>query len=151
MSGPAMLDANILIYADDSTAGAKTRMAREVIAALVAQARAAVSPQVLGEYWTVATRRLTRPIPQEAAEARLRGFMNSMRVLSYDWAVVAEAVRGTRRYGFHYYDAQVWASARLAGIGIVLSEDFATGSEVEGVRFVDPFAEDFDLEALLGA
>jgi predicted nucleic acid-binding protein len=48
-----------------------------------------------------------------------------------------------------YYDAQIWACARVNRIPLVLSEDFADGTVVEGVRFANPFAEGFDLDALL--
>ena len=37
-------------------------------------------------------------------------------------------------------EAQVWAAARLEHVPVVLSEDFADGCEIEGVRFVYPFA-----------
>ncbi len=33
----------------------------------------------------------------------------------------------------------IWATARDAGVPIVLSEDFQDGREIEGVRFVNPF------------
>jgi predicted nucleic acid-binding protein len=44
-----------------------------------------------------------------------------------------------------YYDAQIWASARLNQIPTVFSEDFASGSTVEGVTFINPFDKDFKL------
>ncbi len=149
MSGLVMLDANVLVYAEDSSSGSKSISAEDVITFLVGRSRAAVTPQVLGEYWLTATRKLTRSLPEQAAEVRVREFRNYMRVIPQDGVVVSEAIRGARRYGFHYYDAQIWAAARLNGINVVVSEDFASGSEVEGVRFVNPFAKGFDLEALL--
>jgi predicted nucleic acid-binding protein len=36
--------------------------------------------------------------------------------------------------------------ARLNQIGVVFSEDFNNGSTLEGVRFVNPFAEEFVVE-----
>jgi predicted nucleic acid-binding protein len=63
--------------------------------------------------------------------------------------VVLEALRATIRYQMHYYDAQIWAVARVNHISLVLSEDFADGAVIEGVRFANPFAEGFDLEAAL--
>jgi predicted nucleic acid-binding protein len=44
-----------------------------------------------------------------------------------------------------FWDAQIWAAARLHRIPVVLSEDFNPGAVIEGVRFVDPFGEDFEL------
>gem|GEM_PF-5722964 len=35
--------------------------------------------------------------------------------------------------------------ARDLAVGVVLSEDFQDGQEIEGVRFIDPFAKGFDL------
>jgi predicted nucleic acid-binding protein len=37
----------------------------------------------------------------------------------------------------------------LNGVPIILSEDFEDGRVIDGVRFIDPFARDFDAEALL--
>jgi predicted nucleic acid-binding protein len=70
-------------------------------------------------------------------------------VLDVTGPIVLEAVRGARLYQMAYWDAQIWASARLNQIPFILSEDFDTETVVEGVRFVNPFASDFDLEAWL--
>jgi predicted nucleic acid-binding protein len=40
------------------------------------------------------------------------------------------------------WDAQVWATAKLNQIPVVLSEDFASGSVIEGVLFENPFASE---------
>jgi predicted nucleic acid-binding protein len=60
--------------------------------------------------------------------------------------IVLEATRGVRAYQFSFWDAQIWAAARLNQIPVVFSEDFSDGSVLEGVRFVNPFAEDFQIE-----
>ena len=61
--------------------------------------------------------------------------------------IVLEALRGVRDHGLSYYDAQIWAAARLNQVPVVFSEDFNTDSVLDGVRFVNPFATDFDLAA----
>jgi predicted nucleic acid-binding protein len=63
--------------------------------------------------------------------------------------VVLEAARGSRDFQLSYWDAQLWATARMNQIGVVLSEDFQDGRVIEGVRFVNPFSTSFDLSALL--
>jgi hypothetical protein len=45
-----------------------------------------------------------------------------------------------------YYDAQVWAVAKLPQIPAIFSEDFNSGASLEGVRFVNPFAPAFRLD-----
>jgi hypothetical protein len=51
-----------------------------------------------------------------------------------------------------YWDAQIWASAKMNQIPVVFSEDFGDGVIIEGVRFVNPFSAGFNLETwLLGS
>ncbi len=57
-----------------------------------------------------------------------------------------EAARGVRDHRFSFWDAQIWTTARLNQLPLVFSEDFNPGQVTEGVRFVDPFAADFQLE-----
>jgi len=51
-----------------------------------------------------------------------------------------EAARGVKEHRFSYWDAQIWAAAKLNQVPVIFSEDFASGSTVEGVTFVNPFA-----------
>ena len=62
--------------------------------------------------------------------------------------MVLEAVRGVRDHRFSFYDAQIWAVARLNSIPVILSEDFNTGASIEGVLFVNPLDLSFDLATL---
>jgi predicted nucleic acid-binding protein len=57
-----------------------------------------------------------------------------------------EAARGVRDYLLAYYDAQIWAIARLNQIPIIFSEDFQDGQLLEGVRFINPFTSKFNLK-----
>jgi predicted nucleic acid-binding protein len=57
-----------------------------------------------------------------------------------------EAGRGVRDHKLSYFDAQVWATARLNQVPVVFSEDFDDGSILGGVRFVNPFSQKFLLE-----
>jgi predicted nucleic acid-binding protein len=41
------------------------------------------------------------------------------------------------------WDAQIWATARLNQIPVVLSEDFSDGAVIEGIRIVNPFTVSF--------
>jgi hypothetical protein len=46
------------------------------------------------------------------------------------------------------WDPQIWATARVHQIPVILTESFDAGQTVEGVRFVGPLAEDFDVNGL---
>ena len=66
--------------------------------------------------------------------------------------LAAHRPRGARspagRQGAHasYYDAQIWAVARLGRVAVVLSEDFNPGAVLDGVSFTGSIQ--FDLAAL---
>ena len=68
-------------------------------------------------------------------------------VLDVTGLAVLEAVRGVRVHQLPYWDAQLWAVARLNQVPVIFSEDFSTGAMLEGVRFVSPLTERFDLAA----
>lgn len=57
--------------------------------------------------------------------------------------VVLEAVRGVCDHQFSFLDSMVWATAKMNQIPAILSEDFSNRSVIEGVRFINPFSEDF--------
>lgn len=64
-------------------------------------------------------------------------------------AIVNEATVGVQQHHLSYWDAQLWATARLNQVAVVLSEDFASGSRRGGVRFVNPLQPGFDVASLL--
>jgi predicted nucleic acid-binding protein len=147
----AMVDTNVLVYAVDERDPRKMAAARQAVEVLEMQRRGVVTTQILGEFFNVVVCRFSRTLSLDVAQAGLERYAATMRVLDMRVPVVFEAARGVRRYGLSYYDAQIWASARLAGIELVLSEDFAAGTEIEGVRFLDPFAEGFSLAEALAS
>jgi predicted nucleic acid-binding protein len=63
--------------------------------------------------------------------------------------IVMEATRGVRDHQLSYYDAQIWATARLNQVQLVLSEDFQDGQTLEGVHFTNPFAPTFNIDEWL--
>ena len=44
------------------------------------------------------------------------------------------------------WGCQIWASARLHQIPLIFTEDFNVGAVLEGVRFVTPSEEGFNLD-----
>jgi predicted nucleic acid-binding protein len=59
--------------------------------------------------------------------------------------IVLEALRGVRQYQLSFWDAQIWAAARLNQIPTIFSQDFQSGTMLEGIRLVNPFLEAFQL------
>ena len=146
MSARYLLDTNVLVYAEDADEPAKCGRARDLIADLVLRDAGVVSSQVLAEFFVTVTRRFAKRLDGAEASKRLEQLADLLPVLDVNADVVREAARGVARYRMSFWDAQIWASARLAGVGTVLTEDLPGAGEIEGVRFADPFAEGFSLE-----
>ncbi len=147
-----LLDTNVLVYGFDGAEPEKQARALDVVARVgrpgPSGPSAALPAQALAEFARVATGRLRPPLPADEVYRQVGLYERAFPVVSLTPAVVLEAVRGLRDHGFSYYDAQIWAAARLNQIPVVLSEDFASGSTVEGVTFVDPFDQAFEADAL---
>lgn len=146
MSASLLVDTNVLVYAYDMDELPRRARSIEVMGRLQERpGSAAVSTQTLSEYCSVMTRKFARTWKAEETARQVRGFLGVFEVIPTGVDVVLEAMRGVSRYQLAYYDAQIWAAARLSGIPVVLSEDFTDGLELEGVHFADPFSDGFDL------
>ena len=144
------LDTNVLVYAYDPSEPGKQARAQDVLDRLARARIGAVSAQVLAEFIAVSTAKLPAPLSLAEAYARIENFLRIWRIVDLTGMIVLEAVRGVREHGFSYWDAQIWAAARLNQIPLVLSEDFKDGAVVEGVRFADPFRENFEIGRWIG-
>ena len=125
-----MVDTNILLYAYDRAEPVRQPSALAVLDALVKRHIGVLTPQVLAEFYLNATRKLEPPLTDEEAYERIQNYMLSWEVLELSGPIVLEAARGVRIHKMAYWDAQIWASARLHQIPTVLSEDFNVGAVI---------------------
>ena len=151
MSADVLLDTNILIYLFDLFEPDKRRQATALVEALINSDNGAISTQVLVEFASVVTRKLKTPLTSAEAYIRVEELIRTWEVIEVTPLTVLEAVRGVRDYGFSIWDAQIWATALLNKIPLVLSEDFNTDAVIEGVHFANPFLAGFDIKAIIHA
>jgi len=142
---PILIDTNVLVYLYDVKSPNKAARAREVIERLDLTRSGRLSVQNLAEFFRVATGKLDPPLSNQDAMTQISLFMRLFPVYEMTPMIVLEAARGARDHALSYYDAQVWATARLNQVPVLFSEDFSDGQVLEGVRFVNPFAEGFIL------
>ena len=135
---------NILVYAYDTRDAAKRMRAIAILRQLRRRRVGTLSVQVMGEFFWNATRKIRPPLPEVRAERSVTNWTRSWPVFELTPAIVLEAIRGTQRHGLPYWDALIWATAKLNGVPTVLSEDFSDGSLIEGVRFLNPFRPALD-------
>jgi predicted nucleic acid-binding protein len=105
--------------------------------------RAGLNARCLSEFFALVTRRLPEPLAPAEALAQADRLARACRVLDVTAAVVLEG--GSAHHGLVLWDALIWAAARLNQVAAVLTEDAPHGRTLEGVRFLNPFATEFDL------
>ena len=149
MMPPILIDTNLLIYLYDPNQPDKQKQSERVLEQLELTRSGRLSVQALAEFFSVATRKLSPRLTSAQALDQVTLFTRLWPVFDLTPMIVMEAGRGVRDHRLSYYDAQVWATARLNQIPVVFSEDFRDGSVLEGVRFVNPFSREFLLEKWL--
>lgn len=148
MASEVFLDTNVLVYAFDLDVRAKHERALAVLKALSSR-RTFISVQVLSEFANVMTHPRKLAWDPDHAAAIVSDLTLEHIVVQVTHETVGHALRARCVWGLSYYDAQIWSSAAMAGVPVLLSEDFPDGRELGPVRFVNPFADEFDM-AMLG-
>jgi len=140
MTDRVLVDTNILVYAYDRAEPWKQEQALDILDRLAITRTGVLSTQVLGEFFVVATRKLSAPLSVAEAYERIQNHLRAWPVLEVTGLIVLEAARGVRAYQFSFWDAQIWATARLNQIPEIYSEDFNSNGVIEGIRFRNPLA-----------
>lgn len=142
----ALIDTNILVYAVDPGSPEKQKRAIELLEQLAIVGNGRLSVQCLAEFFSATTRKLQPPLTASQATEQLQSLAQSFPVLDLTPMIILEAARGVTEHHLSYYDAQIWATARLNQLPVIFSEDFDSNSALEGVRFINPLATGFQLE-----
>ena len=138
-----MTDTNVFVYAHDPTDPARQAHAVSHIARLAVAGELVVSVQVLNEFYSRATRPNRPPeLSNEEAARIVRDIAASASVLPLTAAVTLRALQGCSDHGLAWWDALLWATARENGISLIYTEDLPGMTEIDGVRYVDPFTDD---------
>lgn len=133
------VDTNILVYANDSTAGPKQAQAAALLERLVSENRAAVSTQVLIEFYSTLTRKLGR-------DSRLA---EEIIVDLAHWTIhrpthsdILHAIALQRRHKISWWDALIVNSALQLGCSVLWSEDLSSHHKYGPLTVRNPFASE---------
>ncbi len=141
-----LMDTNILVYMVDPRDVERQEKAIALLRMLEERGAGCLSVQCLSEFVNASMRKLTPPLTAGEAYEQVSLLAGFWQVFDLTPQIVLEAARGVRDHGLAYHDAQIWAAARLNQVPLVFSEDFQDGLTLEGIRFVNPFAEGFEVE-----
>lgn len=93
---------------------------------------------MLSEFYVNATRKLQPPMPVGDARAELRRFQR-WQPWQIDHATIEAAWAIESRYGLHFWDSLIVASAQQLGCTFLLTEDLQHEQLIDSVRIVNPF------------
>ncbi len=130
------LDTNLLVYTVDKGARDKHAAARRLVE-LALRADCVLTLQALAEFYFAVTRK--GKLPASQAQAQIEAWQDLFPVVMAKPSTLNRAIEATRAHRLGFWDAMLWATAREAGVALLLSEDFHDGQVIEGVRFVNPF------------
>jgi predicted nucleic acid-binding protein len=141
-----LLDTNVLVYAFDRGEPDKRKLAMKLILDLQQSAVGCLSVQSLSEFFNAVTRGAKPKLSIDEALQAVQEYLLAFPIFLLTPSVVLEAARGVRDHSLSFYDAQLWALALINDVPVIFSEDFQDGLVLEGIRFVNPFVENFELE-----
>jgi predicted nucleic acid-binding protein len=126
-------DSNVILYllSGDVT---KADRAQSLLAA-----GAVISVQVLNEVTSVCQRKLKMPWAE--IDALLLAVKAACKVVPLTVASHEKAVELAKRYRLSFYDANIVASAIIAGAPALLTEDMHNGLLIDGLKLQNPFNE----------
>ena len=137
MAQKYFVDTNILIYAHDSSTGAKHDRARQLIERLWTSGEGVLSTQVLQELCINLQRKIARPISVEEVRQLIQDYMSWEIVVNTAESVI-RALEIEVRYKISFWDALVLHAAENSGAAILYSEDLSAGQSYGSIQVVNP-------------
>ena len=134
------VDANVLVYAFDSSAARKQQAARQLLERLWENSGGCLSIQVLQEFFVTVTRKVAKPLSVAEATARIREF-SAWRVFAPTPGDVLDAIGLHTQAKIGFWDAMIVLAAAESGCDVLWTEDLNDGQLLRGVRIRNPFAE----------
>ena len=144
------LDTNVLVYAVDKDAGAKSDRAELIIRQAIRTRRCVLSLQNVGEFYNAVTRKRLTSVADAARRAARYTQLFPLVEARADDARQALGEAAAGRYS--YWDALLLATLSRAGCSILLGEDMQDGARFGPLTIRNPFADDNlpdDIAALL--
>jgi predicted nucleic acid-binding protein len=132
-------DTNVIVYAYDSSAGAKRLQAKALLERLWASGDGAVSVQVLQELYVTLTRKVASPLSTTDARAIVEG-LTTWKVAEPTRQEVLEAIDCAGRWQTSFWDAMILVAANKARASVVWSEDLNNGQTYDDTTVRSPFA-----------
>ncbi|MBM4005939.1 MAG: PIN domain-containing protein [Planctomycetes bacterium] len=135
------VDTNILLYSLDASESMKRSIAQDLLRELRSSAQRTILPwQVLCEvtsqlrYWTT-----KRKISNESATNYIQTFRSIFPIRTPRAVVFDYALELFDQFSLSHWDSLLIAACSDIGVNQLYSEDMGHGTEIGGVRIINPF------------
>jgi predicted nucleic acid-binding protein len=133
------VDANLLVYAFDVSAGAKKLAAERLLERLWDTGTGCLSVQVLQEFFVTVTRNTPKPLSIDEAAQRVHEFA-AWKVFAPTVKDILSAITLQKEAQLNFWDAMVVEAAAELGCEVLWTEDLNDGQLLRGVRIRNPFS-----------
>lgn len=138
MTDKVFVDTNVFVYARDLSAGTKQPQAQHWLERLWKTSTGSTSHQVLNEYFVTVTGKLRPGMSRPEAWVDVHDLF-AWNPQETDRLVLELAFHLVSRLSLSWWDALVFAAARLQNCRYLLSEDLQAGIEFDGTTVINPF------------
>ncbi|MGD0481666.1 MAG: PIN domain-containing protein [Terracidiphilus sp.] len=139
MSDRFFLDTNIFVYSFDQSAPSKASTAAQLIRRALTTQKGVISYQVVQEFFNVAMKRFSKPMPAADAGQYLVAVFRPLLAVHSSQALYAEALFLHAQSGLSWYDSLIVSAAILARCEILYSEDLQHGQRFRSLEVRNPF------------
>ncbi len=138
MSARAFIDTNILVYAHDSGAGTRNRVAKALVERMWQEHSGVLSTQVIQEFYVNVRRKACNPIELDEARRLVDDYLQ-WEIVVNDGSTILGALDIEKRFKVSFWDALILQAANTAKVTTIYSEDLSHGQSYYGARVVNPF------------
>jgi predicted nucleic acid-binding protein len=139
MNDRSFVDANILVYAYDDSAGPKHAIALSLLNEVLQSGAAIISTQVLQELVICLRRKVTHPLANKEIRKIVSELLDECEVFVNNTESVLRSLEIEERYKTSFWDALILHAAQEFAAQTLCTEDLNHGQMYGTVRVLNPF------------
>jgi predicted nucleic acid-binding protein len=139
MNDRSFVDANILVYAYDDSAGPKHAIALSLLNEVLQSGAAIISTQVLQELVICLRRKVTHPLANKEIRKIVSELLDECEVFVNNTESVLRSLEIEERYKTSFWDALILHAAQESAAQTLCTEDLNHGQMYGTVRVLNPF------------
>ncbi|MEV4318661.1 PIN domain-containing protein [Actinocrispum sp. NPDC049592] len=132
------VDTNVLVHAYDETDAVRGPVAERIIRELWRSDRGVLSTQVLQEFYSVATKKIKKPLSHREARQLMADY-SEWCVMHTDAQLLVSASALAEKHQISWWDSLIIEAALRSGATTLLSEDLQDGRAFGTLTISNPF------------